>query len=269
MKVFEEIHGKIFVSEEEKDMEEYARFLGKNNIALSNTEAVVDKEEDILDNNTYKVVNSNCKSKTFEKILFANQNEKTKDTSKKLGRKIKELTGTGIHGKEKDDDQRDSKIRFSVKYLIELASGECKKCKVGIFKKPNIKQQYGSSFIQNISFLNTRLYKILCFQRYFNDGQKHRDTGLKNKKIIMKMLGKKNNKFFISLMKLSLIDYEKIEEIIRMNLILKENDEKKLITFIEIIKSLINDINHKFDDRRKDQTEIKKIDYITIEELDD
>ena len=267
MKVFEEIHGKIFVSEEEKDMEEYARFLGKNNIALSNTEAVVDKEEDILDNNTYKVVNSNCKSKTFEKILFANQNEKTKDTSKQLGRKVKELTGTGYHGNKIDDNQRDSKARFSVKYLRELASDECTKCNVDIFKEPNIKQQYGSRFTQNFSFLNTRLYKILCFQRYFNDGKKHRDAGLKNKKIIMEMLGKENNEFFVALMKVKLMDYEKIEQIIRMNLILEENDEK-LITFKNIIKSLINDIKHKFDDARKDD-EIKKIDYITIEELDD
>ena len=241
MKVFEEIHGKIFTSEEEKAMEEYERFLGKNNKILSNTEAEVYKEEDILDNNTYKVVNSNCKSKTFEKILFANQNEKTKDTSKQLGRKIKELTGTGIHGKEKDDDQRDSKIRFSVKYLRELANDECKKYNVDILKKPNIKQQYGSSFIQNISFLNTRLYKILCFQRYFNDGKKHNNKGLKNEKIIMKMLRKKKNEIFVSLMKVKLIDYEKIEQIIKKNLTLKENDEKKLITFKEKIKSLIKD----------------------------
>ena len=83
----------------------------------------------------------------------------------------------------------------------------------------------------------------------------------------MEMLGKENNEFFVALMKVKLMDYEKIEQIIRMNLILEENDEK-LITFKNIIKSLINDIKHKFDDARKDD-EIKTIDYITIEELED
>jgi hypothetical protein len=270
MKVFEEINGSIFTSEEEKAVKEYKRFLEKKNTILSNTDAEIDTEEDILDDKTYRVVNSNCKSKTFEKVLITSQNEITKDTSKKLGRKTKDLTGTGIHGGEADDNQRDSKVYFSVKYLRELASEECKNCKINTLEEPNIKQQYGSSFHQNLSFLNTKLYKILCFQRNFNDDKIHKDKGSINKNIIMQMLGKKNNGFFVSLMKVKLMDYKEIEQLIKKNhLFLIENDKKKLITFISKIKSLIDDLNTKKKKARKDKTKIKKIDYITIEELED
>ena len=269
MKVFEEINGSIFTSEEEKAVKEYGRFLEKKNTILSNTDAEIDNEEDILDDKTYKIVNSNCKSKTFEKVSITNQNERTKDTSKKLGRKTKNLTGTGIHGGEADDNQRDAKAQFSVKYLRELANEECKNCNIRTFEEPNIKQQYGSSFHQNISFLNTKLYKILCFQRNFNDGKIHTDKGSINRNIIMKMLGKEKNEFFVSLMKVKLMDYTKIEQLIRNHFLIDENEEKKLITFISKIKSLIDDLNTKKKKARKDKTKIKKIDYITIEELED
>ena len=227
MKVFEEINGNIFTSEEEKAVKEYGRFLEKKNTILSNTDAEIDNEEDILDDKTYKIVNSNCKSKTFEKVSITNQNERTKDTTKKLGRKTKDLTGTGIHGGEADDNQRDAKAQFSVKYLRELANEECKNCNIRTFEEPNIKQQYGSTFRQNISFLKTKLYKILCFQRNFNDGKIHTDKGSINRNIIMKMLGKEKNEFFVSLMKVKLMDYKEIEQLIKKNhLFLIENDKK-------------------------------------------
>ena len=270
MKVFEEINGSIFTSEEEKAVKEYKRFLEKKNTILSNTDAEIDNEEDILDDKTYNIVNSNCKSKTFEKVLITNQNEITKDTSKKLGRKTKDLTGTGIHGGEAGDNQSDAKARFSVKYLRELANEECKNFNIRTFEEPNIKQQYGSTFRQNISFLKTKLYKILCFQRNFNDGKIHTDKGSINRNIIMQMLGKKNNEFFVSLMKVELMDYKKIEQlIIKNHLFLDENEEKKFITFISKIESLINELKKKLKVARKDETKIKKIDYITIEELED
>ena len=65
------------------------------------------------------------------------------------------------------------------------------------------------------------------------------------------------------------MDYTKIEQLIRNHLLIDENEEKKLITFISKIKSLIDDLNEKLKDARKDKTKIKKIDYITIEELED
>ena len=268
MKVFEESHGSIFISTEEKKIsEKYSRFLEEYTKKLSNTEDEIDNEDDILDDNNSELLTSICKNKTHEKILVKKQNEITKDSSTFLGRKTKNLTGTGTHGAEAKDNQRDRKIQSSVAYLREIANDECTKSNVGTFDEPNIKDQFGSSFVQNKSFLNTRLYKILCFQKEFkNDNTNHRNKCLKNKNIIMQMLGKEKNEFFVFLMKAKLLEYEEICEKIKTYLSLDENDEK-LIDFKYKVKSLTNEIESKLKDARKKEN--KNIDYITIEELED
>ena len=268
MKVFEESHGNIFISAEEKKIsEKYSKFLEDYNKILSYFEAEIDNEGDILDDNNSELLNSICKNKTDEKLLVKKQNEITKDSSTFLGPKTKNLTGTGTHGAEAKDNQRDRKIQSSVAYLREIASGECIKCNVGTFDEPNIKDQFGSSFVQNMSFLKTRLYKILCFQKEFkNDNTNHRNKCLKNKNIIMQMLGKEKNELFVFLMKTKLLDYEEIGEKIKTYLSLDENDEK-LIEFKYKVKSLTNELESKLKDARKKEN--KNIDYITIEELED
>jgi hypothetical protein len=269
MKVFEEMHGRIFTSEEEKKIsEEYSRFLDKYNKKLSKTEVEIDNKGDILDDNNSEFLISICKNKTHEKKLLNKQNEITKDSSTFLGRKTKNLTGTGTHGADAKDNQRDRKIQYSVAYLRELASGECTKCNFGTFDEPNIKDQFGSNFVQNMSFLNTKLYKILCFQKDFKNDNitNHRNKCLKNKKIIMEMLGKENKEFFVFLMKAKLLDYEEIGEKIKTYLSLDENNEK-LNEFKNKIKSLTEEIESKLKESRKKEN--KTIDYITIEELED
>ena len=92
MKVFEEIHGKIFTSKEEKKIsKEYSRFLEKYNKKLSATESEVDNEGDILEFNDSEFLISICKNKTHEKILMQKQNEITKDSTTLLGRKKKKF----------------------------------------------------------------------------------------------------------------------------------------------------------------------------------
>ena len=142
------------------------------------------------------------------------------------------------------------------------------KCNVGKFDDPNIKNQFGSSFVQNMSFLNTKFYKIICYQKDFknheNDNIIHRNKGLKNKNIIMKMLEKEKNELFVSLMKAKLYNYEEIAELIKKHLPLDEND-KKLNAFKDAVKSLINEL-----ESNKSRTNVfKPVDYITIEELED
>lgn len=266
MKVFRELYGNIFILEEEKLLSnEYLKYL-ENSTQTSKTEAEIDNKGDILGYSDWQFITSLCKNKISRQKLIIKQYEKTKDTSTFLGRKIKELTGTGDHGGDAEDNQRDRKAEFSVRYLREIASDECKKFNVDIFEEPNIKNQYGSSFVQNMSFLKTKLYKILCFQNDFkDDSSKHRNKSAKNRNIIMKMLEKEKNEFFISLMKATLYDYEKIGGIIRNHLSLDEKDEK-LIEFKDKAASLINEIESKLKKARKKENKI--INYITIEQLD-
>lgn len=269
MKVFDEIYGDIFISQEKEIIsKEFSRFL-ENNKKSSNTEAEVDNGGDILPDNYSNALSSNRNNKASEKILIKEQNEKTKDTTTKaLGRKTKGSTEKGKHGSNSDDNQRDKRIRSLVAYLREIASIECTKYNVGIFEEPNIKKQYGSSFLQNMSFINTKLYKILCFQEDFKDDNiSHRNKSLKNKTIIMQMLGKEKNDLFVFLMKAKLSEYEEIGENIKKHLSLDENDEKKLIDFKDKVKSLIIDLESKMKDSRA--RESKKINYITIKELED
>ena len=269
MKVFEEIHGNIFTSEEEKKIsKEYSRFLEKYNKKLSNTETEVDNEGDILEFDNSDFLSSICKNKINEKNFLQKQNEITKDSTTLLGRKTKNLTGTGTHGADAKDNQRDRKVQHSVAYLRELANNECTKYNVGTFDEPNIKDQFGSSFVQNKSFLDTKLYKILCFQKDFKNDTitKHRNKCLKNRNIIIQMLKKEDKKFFVSLMKVKLSDYEEIGEIIKKHLSLDENDAK-LKAFKDNVKSLINEIESNLKKARKKDN--KNIDYITIEELED
>lgn len=74
MKVFEEIHGNIFTSEEEKKIsKEYSRFLEKYNKKLSNTETEVDNEGDILEFDNSDFLSSICKKKLMKKIFYKNK----------------------------------------------------------------------------------------------------------------------------------------------------------------------------------------------------
>ena len=274
MKVFEEIYGNIFTSEEEKIIsKEYSRFLEEQKRIISNTETENDNDNDndnggdILGGNFSNIANSICENKTSKNMLIQNQEEKTKETSTFIGRKTKDLSGTGTHGSEAKDNQRDKKIRSSVSYLREIASNECTKCNVETFEMPTIKKQYGSSFVQNMSFFDTKFYKILCFQNEFkDDGKIHKDKSLINKNIIMKMLEKEKNELFIYLMKAKLSDYEEIGEKIKKYLSLDEKDAK-LNAFKYNIEALINEIKTKMIDVRK--KEIKTVNYITIKELED
>ena len=232
----------------------------------SNTETETENDNggDILGENYSNIVNSICENKTSKNILIQNQDEKTKETSTIIGRKTKDLSGRGNHGSEAEDNQRDKKIRHSVTYLRKLASDECTKCNVETFEMPTIKSQYGSSFVQNMSFLDPKFYKILCFQNEFkDDGKIHKDKSLINKNIIMKMLEKEKNELFVYLMKAKLSDYEEIGEKIKTNLSLDE----KLNAFKDSIRTLISEIKIKIKDVRK--KEIKKVNYITIKELED
>jgi len=265
MKVFEKEYGKIFISDEEKKIsEEYSSFL-ENIKKLNYTE--IDNRGDILDDNNSELITLICKNKTSKQILIQKQNEITKDSTTFLGRKTKDCTGTGKHGADAKDNQRDRKIQSAVAYLRELASNECTKYNVDIFEEPNIKSQFGSNFVQNMSFLNTKLYKILCFQKEFKDDfVNHRNKRLKNRNIIMQMLGKENNEFFVYLMKAKLSDYEEIGEKIKEHLSLKENDEK-LNDFKNKVKSLITEIKSNLNKARNKEN--KKIDYITIDNLED
>lgn len=265
MKVFEKEYGKIFISDEEKKIsEEYSKFL-ENIKKLNYTE--IDNRGDILDDNNSELITLICKNKTSKQILIQKQNEITKDSTTFLGRKTKDCTGTGKHGAEAKDNQRDRKIQSSVAYLRQIASDECTKCNVDIFEEPNIKSQFGSNFVQNLSFLNTKFYKILCFQKDFKDDfANHRNKRLKNRNIIMQMLGKENNEFFVYLMKAKLSDYEEIGEKIKEHLSLKENDEK-LNDFKNKVKSLITEIKSNLNKARNKEN--KKIDYITIDNLED
>ena len=115
MKVFDEIYGDIFISQEKEIIsKEFSRFL-ENNKKSSNTEAEVDNGGDILPDNYSNALSSNRNNKASEKILIKEQNEKTKDTTTKtLGRKTKGSTEKGKHGSNSDDNQRDKRIRSLV-----------------------------------------------------------------------------------------------------------------------------------------------------------
>lgn len=116
-----------------------------------------------------------------------------------------------------------------------------------------------------MSFLNTKFYKIICYQKDFkNDNIIHRNKDLKNKNIIMKMLEKEKNELFVSLMKAKLYNYEEIAELIKKHLPLDENDEK-LNAFKDAVKSLINEL----ESNKSRKNVFKPVDYITIEELED
>ena len=275
--IFDEIHGKIFTDEEEKQIqiqghEEYLRFLEDQNRGLKNAETENENDNgnggDVLGDNYSYVVNSISQNKKPKKVSIENQDEKTKATSTLLRRKTGDLSGTGHHGANAKDNQRDKKVRSLVAYVKDIANGESIKCNVGKFDDPNIKNQFGSSFVQNMSFLNTKFYKIICYQKDFkndeNDNIIHRNKGLKNKNIIMKMLEKEKNELFVSLMKTKLYNYEEIAELIKKHLPLDEND-KKLNAFKDAVKSLINEL-----ESNKSRTNVfKPVDYITIEELED
>ena len=122
-----------------------------------------------------------------------------------------------------------------------------------------------------MSFLITKFYKIICFQKKFKNDENnniiHRDKGLKNKNIIMQMLEKENNELFVYLMKAKLFYYEQILEEIKKHLSLDENDEEKLNAFKDNVKSLIKEIEREMKNARK--KDFKQVDYITIEELED
>lgn len=275
--IFDEIHGKIFTDEEEKQIqiqghEEYLRFLEDQNRGLKNAETENENDNgnggDVLGDNYSYVVNSISQNKKPKKVSIENQDEKTKASSTLLGRKTGNLSGTGNHGANAKDNQRDKKVRSLVAYVKDIANKESIKCNVGKFDDPNIKDQFGSSFVQNMSFLNTKFYKIICYQKDFknheNDNIIHRNKGLKNKNIIMKMLEKEKNELFVSLMKAKLYNYEEIAELIKKHLPLDENDEK-LNAFKDAVKSLINEL-----ESNKSRTNVfKPVDYITIEELED
>ena len=272
--IFDEIHGKIFTDEEEKQIqiqghEEYLRFLEDQNRGLKNAETENENDNgnggDILGDNYSYVVNSISQNKKPKKVSIENQDEKTKATSTLLRRKTGDLSGTGHHGANAKDNQRDKKVRGIVAYIKEIVNAESIKCNVGKFDDPNIKNQFGSSFVQNMSFLNTKFYKIICYQKDFkNDNIIHRNKDLKNKNIIMKMLEKEKNELFVSLMKAKLYNYEEIAELIKKHLPLDEND-KKLNAFKDAVKSLINEL-----ESNKSRTNVfKPVDYITIEELED
>jgi hypothetical protein len=266
---FKEIHGDLFTEEQEKQfMEEYIKLEEEKNERLDNAQTENDNEGDILGDNYSTIVNSINKNKIPKKIKIQNQEEKTKDTSTLIGRKTKDSTRPSKHGADAEDNKRDKKIRSAVSYLKEKADGECKKCNVETFKHPNIKDQFGSSFVQNKFMLSTKLYKIICFQKEFKKDTNviHKDKGLINKNIIMQMLEKENNEFFIYLMKANLSDYEEIGEKIKTHLSLDENDEK-LNAFKDTLKSLINQIEEKMVSVKKN--EFKPVNYITIEELED
>ncbi len=122
-----------------------------------------------------------------------------------------------------------------------------------------------------MSFLITKFYKIICFQKKFKNDENnniiHRDKGLKNKNIIMQMLEKEKNELFVYLMKAKLFYYEQILEEIKKHLSLDENDEEKLNAFKDNVKSLIKEIEREMKNARK--KDFKQVDYITIEELED
>jgi len=275
MYVFEELHGSIFIDEEKREIDEaYAKYLEekkKNAKAETETEAENENGGDVLGDNFSNTVNSISKNKKSIKLSVQNLDEKTKDTSTLIGRKTKELTGTGKHGSDGKDNQRDKKTRNIVSYVKGIANAESIKCNVGKFDDPNIKKQFGSSFAQNMSFLNTKFYKIICFQKDFkvdeNDNIIHRDKGLKNKNIIIQMLKKEKNELFVYLMKVNLSNYEEIGEEIKKHLPLDENDEEKLNFFKDNAKSLIEEIKSEMKKARKN--EFKPVDYITIKDLED
>ena len=276
MYVFEELHGSIFIDEEKRQIDEaYTKYLEEKNKALNNakteTETEAENGGDVLGDNFSYTMNSISKNKKSIKLSVQNLDEKTKDTSTLIGRKTKELTGTGKHGSDEKDNQRDKKTRNIVSYVKEIANKECIKCNVGKFDDPNIKKQYGSSFAQNMSFFNTKFYKIICFQKEFKDDENdniiHRDKGLKNKNIIMQMLKKEKNELFVYLMKANLSNYEEIGEEIKKHLPLDENDEEKLNVFKDNAKSLIEEIKSEMKKSRKNG--FKPVDYITIKELED
>ena len=278
MYVFREIYGEIFTEKEERQIaEDYKKFLEMQNKVLSNAQTETETEiknyngGDALGDNFANTVMSINQNKKLTKISVQNLDEKTKDTSTLIGRKTKEYSGTGKHGSDGKDNKRDKKARKIVSYVKDIANEESIKCKVGKFDNPNIKMQYGSSFAQNMSFLKTKFYKILCFRNNFKDDKNdniiHRDKCLKNKNIIMQMLEKENNELFVYLMKANLSDYELIGEEIKKHLTLNEEDEKKLTVFKDNAKSLIEEIKSEMKKIRKN--EFKPVDYITIEELED
>ena len=275
--IFDEMHGKIFTDEEEKQIqiqghEEYLRFLEDQNRGLKNAETENENDNgnggDVLGDNYSYVVNSISQNKKPKKVSIENQDEKTKATSTLLGCKTNDSSRKVKHDANAKDNQRDKKVRGIVAYIKEIVNAESIKCNVGKFDDPNIKNQFGSSFVQNMSFLNTKFYKIICYQKDFknheNDNIIHRNKGLKNKNIIMKMLEKEKNELFVSLMKAKLYNYEEIAELIKKHLPLDEND-KKLNAFKDAVKSLINEL-----ESNKSRTNVfKPVDYITIEELED
>ena len=275
--IFDEIHGKIFTDEEEKQIqiqghEEYLRFLEDQNRGLKNAETENENDNgnggDVLGDNYSYAVNSISQNKKPKKVSIENQDEKTKATSTLLGCKTNDSSRKVKHDANAKDNQRDKKVRGIVAYIKEIVNAESIKCNVGKFDDPNIKNQFGSSFVQNMSFLNTKFYKIICYQKGFkndeNDNIIHRNKGLKNKNIIMKMLEKEKNELFVSLMKAKLYNYEEIAELIKKHLPLDENDIE-LNAFKDAAKSLINEL-----ESNKSRTNVfKPVDYITIEELED
>ena len=277
MYVFEELHGSIFIDEEKRQIDEaITKYLEEKNKALNNVKTETETEAENENENGGDVLGDNfsytiSKNKKSIKLSVQNLDEKTKHTSTLIGRKTKELTGTGKHGSDEKDNQRDKKARNIASYIKGIANDESIKCNVGKFDDPNIKKQFGSSFAQNMSFLNTKFYKIICFQKDFkvdeNDNIIHRDKGLKNKNIIMQMLKKEKNELFVYLMKANLSNYEEIGEEIKKHLPLDENDEEKLNFFKDNAKSLIEEIKSEMKKARKN--EFKPVDYITIKDLED
>jgi hypothetical protein len=74
MKVFEEIYGSIFTSEEEKNFsKEYSRFLEDQIRIISNTETENDNGGDILGDNFSNIANSISENKTSKNIFIQNQ----------------------------------------------------------------------------------------------------------------------------------------------------------------------------------------------------
>ena len=228
-----------------------------------------EEEDDELGDNQFQInIGSNTQSRPDKNIDYINENTitQTKNTSNKsLGRKKLMFTGTGVHGADSKDNQRDKAIRNLIDFIRNKCNLQCKK--YGELQETNLIQQFGSNNSQKLNFVKTKFYKIFCYNTIYEDNKKHRDKASKNEAIIRKMIEEKNE-LFIALMKSSLNDYEKIVELISAHFNLEENDEmlddfknkaQNLITYLELEGKK---------NKRKNIIE-KTINYIIIKELEE
>lgn len=224
-------------------------------------------------------------------------------TKKTKGRRTKSSSETGGHTAEIKDNFIDKCWRDFFKKYIESCNYYSKPegC---VLQKTNFKKQFGSSILQNTIFIKIKMYKYLTYDPPIKESCTfHRNFGKKNESVIRKMIEKKNI-FFIALMKLdvetaynkyinedkeilinnnneTLEGFQTIDDMIEEkrkekkneninNLNKKEEYEKEIEAYKERAISLIDYIkNFKEENKRKKALEdIKIINYITIEELD-